>query len=142
MEEKHKRATKIFVAVQALFAIGAFLFIYFSGHSASAPIVGQSIFEPDLTFEVSSGEQLLISTTPDFENPMIFREGSNVQLAPGTYYWKTKSWNGESEVKTFVVKDRVVSGVIDRGSEATGKSGITSISIDAGKSVETGGNNG
>lgn len=142
MEKNYNKATKIFLAVQAFFAIGALMFFYFSSSSDSgAPIVGQSIFEPDVTFELGDGEQLLISDNADFENPFIFEKDSEIQLSPGIYYWKIKSWKGESEAKSFTVYNRASSDK-DDSEDAGEKSGITSIVIDTGNSVEIGGENG
>lgn len=98
---------KILIA-EAVIVLGVFVYLYFSmAPEAISPISGQSILEPDFVLEIGNGEEILVSRTPDFDNPLILKEGSDVELPIGTYYWKVRNWLRESEVRTFTIESNV-----------------------------------
>lgn len=139
---------KIMIA-QAVLVLAVFVYMYFSfAPQTYAPISGQSILEPDFVFEIGNGEEVILSNNINFDNPMFLKEGSEVDLPPGKYYWKVKNWLRESEVKSFTIesnvgldlfegieKDRLEnSGTVDIEVKEK-KSGITG-GIGVGESVE------
>ena len=98
---------KILIA-EAVLVLGIVAYMYFSmAPEAISPISGQSIFEPDFVLEIGNGEEVLVSRTPDFSNPIILKEGSEVDLPVGTYYWKVRNWLREGEINTFVIESNV-----------------------------------
>lgn len=106
---KNKMTTtrKILIA-EAVLVLGVFVYLYFSfSPHTYAPVSGQTIFEPDFVFEIGNGEEIIVSRTPDFANPIILKEGSEVDLPVGTYYWKARNWLKESEVNTFTIESNV-----------------------------------
>ncbi|MBI3623554.1 hypothetical protein HY212_05760 [Candidatus Pacearchaeota archaeon] len=150
------RVEKAIILAEAVLVLGIFSYLYFSATPhAISPISGKTILEPDFVFEISNGEQVIISKNPNFENSIIMKEGSELNLLPGTYYWKVKNWIKESEVKSFTI-DSNVGLNLRRGSnkdilENAGtvpvdvtekKGGITSSTgIDVGNSIEVGKDN-
>lgn len=106
MENKYKMATWVFLAVQGILLMGILSIFYFSNQN-NAPVIGQSILESDFVFEIEEGEQLLISKDFEFTDPILVERDSELQLEPGVYYWKIKSWRGESEVKSFTFENKI-----------------------------------
>jgi hypothetical protein len=108
MTEKKLNFEKKILIAEAIFIFGALVYLYFSmGPSAISPISGQTILDPDFVFEVENGEEVLISINEQFTNPIILREDSEVDLPPGTYYWKVRNWLRESEIHTFTIQSNV-----------------------------------
>lgn len=98
---------KILIA-EAVLVLGVFVYLYISmTPQAYAPISGQTIFEPDFVFDVGNGEEIVISTSPEFENSIVLKEGSEIDLPVGTYYWKVRNWVRESEVRMFTLESNV-----------------------------------
>jgi len=149
---EHKNKTRVFLIIQALFILAVLGYLYFSSAPKAVFISGQSIIEPDVSFEVvaGTGEKIIVSRDPNFRNPIILEEGSTTNLPPGLYYWKSKNWLRESVVKTFEIKENVglnlrigdeKSILENAGNVETvvieKKSGITSgTSLDVGGSME------
>lgn len=141
---------KIIIA-EALFVFGVFVYLYFSmAPEAISPISGQTILEPDFVFEIGNGEEILISKDSEFENLIVLKEGSELDLPPGTYYWKVKNWLREGGVNSFTIESNVGLN-LRRGNEkdrlenagnvpvdiTKKKGGITTeIPIEVGKSLE------
>lgn len=148
--KKEKNKTRIFLLLQGVFVVGILFYLYFSSTPKAVLISGQSIVEPDISFSVSPGEKIIVSRDPEFINPIILEEGTELNLPPGVYYWKSKTLIRESEVKTFEIKENVGinlrigdeksilenSGNVEIDVEKQNK-GITSgISLDVDESVE------
>lgn len=103
---------KVLIA-EAVLVLGIFVYLYVSfAPTGYAPLSGQSILEPNFVFEIGNGEIIILSSSPDFSNPITLTEGSEVDLPVGTYYWKVKNWFRESDVKTFTLESNVGIDVI------------------------------
>src|SRR3989344_829105 len=142
---------KVIVVAEAVLVLGIFSYLYFSiTPEAISPISGKTILEPDFVFEISNGEQVIISKDLGFANFITLKEGSELDLPPGAYYWKVKNWLKESEVRSFTIESNVGlnlrNGYEKDVLENSGtvpvdvtkkKGGITSkIGVDVGESVE------
>lgn len=150
-ENKFTKFERRFLIAQAILVLGALVYLYLSmSPGIISPISGQTIFDPDFVFEVENGQELLISTSPEFINPIVMTEDSELDLPPGTYYWKVKNWLRESEVNSFTIESNVGLN-LRKGNEkdllenagnvdvnvAKSKGGITTnIPIEKGKSIE------
>lgn len=103
-----KNNMKSILIIEGVFLLGVLFYIFFltipSNHN---PVSGMSIIEPDWIFEIEKGEQIILSVDENFTKPIILDEGSEIELSPGKYYWKTKNLFRESEVKTFVIEGKV-----------------------------------
>lgn len=142
--------TKVFFVAQAVFVLAIFVYLYFSLVPKAVFISGNSIVEPDISFEVGPGEQIIVSRDPEFENAIILEEGADISLPPGIYYWKSKNFLRESEVKTFEIESTVGlnlrvgdeksilenSGNVDLEVKKTTGGITTSASLDVGESTE------
>ena len=144
-------AEKKILLAEAVLVFGALAYLFVNmSPMAISPISGQTIFEPDFVFEIGGGEEILINTNIEFTNPMALKEGSELDLPPGTYYWKVKNWLRESEVKTFTIQSSIAlnlregdeknilenAGNVDVNVEEK-KGGITTnIELERGKSIE------
>jgi len=105
--------TRKIILAEAILVLGIFVYLYVSMVPAGyAPLSGQSILEPDFVFEIGNGESIVLSSSPDFSNPIILVEGSEVDLPVGIYYWKVKNWLRESDVKIFTLESNVGIDVI------------------------------
>ncbi|MBI2044670.1 hypothetical protein HYT23_01290 [Candidatus Pacearchaeota archaeon] len=152
-ESRKTNFEKKFLLAEAILVFGALIYLFFAmAPNAISPVSGQTIFEPDFVFEIENGQEILISSTIDFANPIVLKEGSELDLLPGTYYWKVKNWLMESEIKTFTIQSNVALNLVE-GEEknilenagnvdvnvAEKKGGITTnIELEQGKSVEVG----
>jgi len=115
MLKKMNTSRKILLA-DAVFILAIFVYLFFSNlPKAVSPVSGQVISDPDLTFEIEKGDAIWISTTPDFSDPIILKENSEILLPIGEYYWKVKNWLRESEVKTFKVESNVGLNLYNNG---------------------------
>lgn len=156
MENKKLNTEKKVLLAEAILVFGALIYLFINmAPTAISPIAGQAIYEPDFVFEIGNGQEVLISKTLDFANPIVLKEGSELDLPPGTYYWKVKNWLRESEVKTFTIQSSVAlnlrkgdeknilenAGNVDLNLEKK-KGGITTnVELKQGKSVEVEGGN-
>ncbi len=138
MAIKEKITTRKVLIAEGVLVLLAISYLIFSANSFSAPIVGQTIFDPDFVFEIGDGEELWISLDVEFTNPIIVKEETELNLPSGTYYWKIKSLLRESEVKTFTIEDNLnfniglESGEINPNSQAVDKKGGITSSIENG----------
>ncbi|MBU0959702.1 MAG: hypothetical protein KKB31_07185 [Nanoarchaeota archaeon] len=106
-KRKIKTGRKVLLA-EGILVMGALIYLFVSMNpTAISPIAGKTIFDPDFSFEVENGEEVWVSIDVVFSNPIVLKEGSFVDLPPGTYYWKVKNWLRESEVQTFVLESNV-----------------------------------
>lgn len=107
MKKKITTEKKIVIA-EVIFVAGVLVYLFFStAPSQVYPLQGMTIIEPDFNIEVENGEEVLISIDESFENPIVLKEGSEITLPPGVYYWKVRSRFRESEVKSFTIKGHV-----------------------------------
>ena len=95
---------KIFIVLELLFVIGVFTYFLINSPQAIAPT--GDIITDNFTFEFKNARELLISTNPEFTNPIILKKDFKINLPPGTYYWKVRGLIRESEVRNFTIKTR------------------------------------
>lgn len=117
MKEKTKltKLERRIILLEGIFVIGVFVYMFFStAPSQVYPIHGMTISEADFNIEIQNGEQVLISTTEDFANPIVLGEGAEITLEPGTYCWKVRSKFRESEVKNFTIEGIVGLDILER----------------------------
>lgn len=113
--KKISKTRKILIA-EGVFVFGVLIFLFFStAPNQIYPLHGMTIIEPDFVFEIENSEEVVISIDENFTNPIILKEGSDITLPPGVYYWKVKSRFRESEIKSFVIKGHVGLDLKDRG---------------------------
>ncbi len=91
----------IFVAASIFYIIAS------SSPHGIYPINGMVIDENSFNFEIQNGESILLSRNMDFRDAIELKIGEKVNLIPGEYFWKVKGKFRESEVKSFIVKERV-----------------------------------
>ena len=88
---------KKILTAEALFVLGVFVYLFFSTTpNAVSPISGQVVSDPDFIFEIENGEEILIANDEAFTNPILLKEGDDLTLPPGTYYWKVKGFLRDS----------------------------------------------
>jgi hypothetical protein len=105
--KKMNKERKIIIA-ETIFVAGILIYLFFStAPNQIYPLHGMTIIEPDFNIEIEHGEEVLISIDESFENPIILKEGSEITLFPGIYYWKVRSRFRESEIKNFLIKGHV-----------------------------------
>ena len=139
---------KILLA-EAVLIIAIFVYLFFATvPKAVSPIAGQIVSDPDFVFEIEEGDEVLISKTQDFVSPIILKEGEDIILPPGTYYWRVKGFLRDSEIHTFSIQGHVSLDIYKRGEiyevensgnvdlEVSGKnSGITT-NLEIGESID------
>ena len=109
MNEKIKKITleKKIVIGELILVVGILVYLFFSSTPTQIyPLQGMTITEPDFVFEIEDGEQVVISTNQNFDSEIVLTEGSDVTLAPGTYYWKVRSMIRESDVRIFTIQSQ------------------------------------
>ena len=156
MRDKITRLERRILLAEAIVVLSIFIYLFFSAAPlARYPIAGQTIFDPDFAFEIEEGDEVIISTNLEFTNPIILKQGSDIQLPPGTYYWKAKNWLRESKVQTFTIQSNVGLDLYKRGENyELGNSGnvdlevtkkkesiTTSIPLEVGETKEVKGDN-
>ena len=98
---------KLFLA-EAVLVVGVLIYLFFSiAPKQIAPLNGAVIIEPNFFFEIENGEEVLLSVYEDFNDYVVLTESSEVNLAPGTYYWKVRNNFVESEVRNFTIQSHV-----------------------------------
>lgn len=103
---KPKSATRKFLLAQAIFVLGVLVYLYFvNAPKALSPIAGKAVSEPDFIFEIENADTIILSRTPDFTDQIVLKNGEEIILPPGTYYWKVKNWFREGEVNSFVIEE-------------------------------------
>lgn len=118
MKNKKMSLEKKFLIAEAVFVMAVLVYLFVSvTPKAVSPIQGQTIFDPDYTIVIEGMGKVVISTNPDFGNPIILEEGDDIELPPGTYYWKVKDWLRESEVQNFTIQSNVGLDIFKRGNE-------------------------
>lgn len=145
-----KTEKKVIIA-EAVFILGVFAYLFFStAPSQIFPLQGMVIIEPDFVFEIENGETVLISIDENFTNQIVLREGDEIVLPPGEYFWKVKSTYRESEIKTFTIQSQAGlnikereqnyelknSGNVDLNVTKENEFGISSMTIDVGESED------
>lgn len=151
MKNKMKTAERKIIIAEAILIVGVLFYLFFStAPNQVFPLQGMTIIEPDFNIEIENGEEVLISTDESFENPIVLKEGSEITLPYGVYYWKARSAFRESEIKDFTIgghvgldiKERTGnyelenSGNIDLNVTKENKGITSSMALDVGESEE------
>ncbi len=100
--------TKIILIIEFLFIIGvlSFLFIY-TLPKQIYPLHGMTISNSDFLFEIANSDEIILSPDKDFLNSMFLKEGDEIILPPGTYFWKVKGMLKDSGIKNFTIQSEV-----------------------------------
>ena len=151
MKNKKLNLEKKIVITEGIFVFGILIFLFFStAPNQIYPLSGMTIVEPDFVFEIENSEEVVISSDENFTAPIVLKEGDDVTLPPGVYYWKVRSRFRESEVKSFTIKSHVGlnlkereenyelqnSGNVELNVTREKEGFTTSMTIDVGKSEE------
>ena len=96
----------LLLELMAIFLILVILFLM-SKPKQIYPWNGMTISNDNFIFEIENGDQILISNNPNFTNSIVLYENSEIILPPGKYFWKVKNKFRESEVKSFIIAERV-----------------------------------
>lgn len=151
--EKIKKLSleKKILIVEAVFVLGVFAYLFLAVPEQISPVSGKAITSSeDFVFEIANGEEIWISTSNAFVNPIVLKEGDEVTLPPGTYYWKIKGLIRDSEIKTFTIQALAGldlnnkensyglenSGNLDLNVEKKKDSSITTFPIGAGEEID------
>jgi hypothetical protein len=141
---------KILVA-EAIFVLVVFAYLFLAVPEQISPVSGKAITSSeDFVFEIANGEEIWIATSNDFTNPVIIKEGGEITLPPGTYYWKIKGLLRDSDVKTFTIQALAGldlnnkedsyglenSGNVDLNVEKKKDASITTFPLDAGEEID------
>lgn len=78
------------------------------------------VHDLDFHFQVEDADKILISSSQDFAYPVTLRKNEQVNLNPGTYYWKAVSFFGESETRNFTITENLVLKINDRSGVSSG----------------------
>lgn len=103
-----KKSTKIILIIEALFLVGllAFLFFYTSPKQIY-PLHGMTISNQDFLFEIENSNEVVVSTDAGFTNYITLKEGEEITLPPGTYFWKVLGTLRESDVRNFTLESEL-----------------------------------
>jgi hypothetical protein len=105
---KKLNKTKRILLIEGVFIIGVLIYLFFStAPNQVYPLHGMTIIDSDFVFEIENGEEVIVSIDENFTSPIILKEGSDVTLPPGTYYWKVRSRFRESDVQSFTIQSNV-----------------------------------
>ena len=136
---------------EIIFIVGVLSYIFISTSPNSIyPLSGMTIIDNDFVFEIENGDEVLISTSEDFDNPLVLVEGDDIILSPGSYFWKVRSGFRESEIKNFTIESHVGldirekennyelenSGNVDLNVTKGNETFVTGFTISIGESVE------
>jgi hypothetical protein len=151
--EKLKRLNleKKILIVEAIFILGVFAYLFLAVPKQISPVSGKAITNSeDFVFEIANGEEIWISMSNNFANPIILKEGDEITLPPGEYYWKIKGLLRDSAVKTFTIQALAGldlsdngdnsklenSGNLDLNVEKKKDSTITTFPLDSGEEID------
>lgn len=108
MKDKKINKEKKIIIAEAIFVAVVLVYLFFATSPNQVyPLQGMTIIEPDFNIEIENGEEVLLSVDESFANPIVLKEGSEITLPVGVYYWKVRSRFRESEVKSFTIKGHV-----------------------------------
>lgn len=108
MNDKLTNFEKKMIIAEAVLVLGILVFLFFSmAPNHVYPLQGMVVSEPDFVFEIENGEEVVLSVDESFANPIVLKEGTDITLPPGEYYWKVRSRFRESDVKTFIIQGSV-----------------------------------
>jgi hypothetical protein len=102
-----KKRMKIVVGIELIVITLIFVYVLVNSPTAIGPPSGFVVRDMNFSFDFKNAEVIILATNPNFENPIILRETKEIELPPGTYYWKVKSWMRESEIKNFTILSHV-----------------------------------
>ncbi len=98
-----------FFLIELIFMVLVAIFVYFiSLPRLISPPPGFVVNDQDFSFVVRRADSLLISSSPDFQYPVVLEGQEEVTLHPGFYYWKAVSFFRESEIRNFTIVRDVV----------------------------------
>lgn len=86
-----------------VFVILLFLLLYTSPRQIY-PLHGMVISNEDFLFEIENSREIELSPNADFINYISLKEGEEITLPPGTYFWKVKGVILDSKIKNFTIK--------------------------------------
>lgn len=99
---------KKFLSLEGILIVGAIIYLFISSTpNAINPISGQVVSQPNFVFEIENSNTILISTDRDFANHFEIKEGEEITLPAGTYFWKVKGFLRNSEIQTFTIEGNV-----------------------------------
>jgi len=108
MKIKKLTLEKKIILAEIVLVIGILIYLFFSISPKQVyPLNGAVIIEPNFVFEIENGEEVLLSVYEDFNDYIILNENSEVNLAPGEYYWKVRNEFRESEMRNFTIQSHV-----------------------------------
>lgn len=96
-----KKVSKIVLLELVLLAVIFGVVFYFGGGFNNSVGTGYSF----VNFE--NAHQIYIDDNPDFDSPEKIGE-DEIELSPGTYYWRAEGLLGESEEGSFSVDNSVI----------------------------------
>lgn len=98
-------SSRMIITIELIFLAGALAYLFFSTTPKQVyPTAGMVIISPNFDFEVQNSNEIVISTSKNFENPIVLNYKNDINLPAGTYFWKVKSKFRESEVRNFTVQ--------------------------------------
>ena len=108
MINKKFNLEKKIILAELVLVIGILVYLFFLFSPKQIyPLNGAVIIEPNFVFEIENGQEVLLSVYENFEDYVVLNENSEVNLAPGTYYWKVRNKFRESEIRTFTIQSHV-----------------------------------
>jgi hypothetical protein len=108
MGNKKLTLEKKIIIAEIVLILGILVYLAFSIIPKQIyPLNGMTIIEPNFAFEIQNGQEVLLSVYEDFRDYVVLTENSEVNLAPGTYYWKVRNNFVESEMRIFTVQSHV-----------------------------------
>lgn len=114
MENKKLTLEKKIIIAEIILVIGILIYLFFSIIPKQIyPLNGAVIIEPNFVFEIENGQEVLLSIYEDFRDYAVLNENSEVNLAPGTYYWKVRNNFIESEMRIFTIKGNIGLRIIE-----------------------------
>ena len=98
---------KTILIIEGIFLLVVLSYLFFSTAPRQLyPIQGMTVSEQDLSFDTENSEDIMLSTEKTFVNYISLKEGDEITLSPGTYFWKVRNNFRESEVSNFTIESR------------------------------------
>jgi len=108
--------TKTILIIEGVFLVLALSYLFFSTAPRQIyPLQGMSVSEQDFSFEIENSGEIMLSKDETFENYVLLKEGEEITLPPGIYFWKVRNGFRESEIKNFTIESRAGLNIKERG---------------------------
>lgn len=108
--------TKLILIIEGIFLIGILAFLFFSTAPKQLfPLHGMAVSNQDFLFEIENSEEVIISPDEDFVNFITLRQGEEITLPPGTYFWKVRGVLRDSKVQNFTLISEASFNLRDKG---------------------------